>query len=63
MQVQLGDKMALVREGQVVHVLATAGSTQVSRLCEGGAGLRVVSRRAGCAQGMSNLTQLCTCAT
>ena len=31
MLVQLGDKMALVREGQVVHVLATAGSTQVRR--------------------------------
>ncbi|GAB4817777.1 hypothetical protein N2152v2_004823 [Parachlorella kessleri] len=30
MLVQLGDKMALVREGQVVHVLATAaGATQV----------------------------------
>lgn len=31
MLVQLGDKMALVREGQVVHVLATAHSTQVRR--------------------------------
>lgn len=32
MQVQLGDKLVLVREGKVVHVLATAHSSLFPRV-------------------------------